>query len=675
MVTTTATLQQLVAETGWLRRLALALVKDQATADDLVQDTYVIAATQAPSDGRAIRPWLARVLWNRVRMRSRTARRRHAREDKFGQLAVAPARPDEIVDHIKLQRLLAGFVLELAAQERDVLLLHYYEGLTSSQIGQRLGVSASTVRWRLKRAVDELRQRLDRDNPTRAWVPALAGFARGGAKTTTSMLVPALLLLGFIAIAIVAVVLHSQVGASSGPTYASSQIRAEVPPPAVPSDPEEARKLEAAHELPEMYGVEHRRVAGRVVDVSDRGVEGAEVRVSCGFDDALAAPVQTTDASGAFAFDIDPLCRYEIQASKGALRGESGWFLHQTKIRVRQLPRVAIRVIDAEGAPVEGAVVTASWGVIIRSSSTTGADGIARVDADLPAYLAVEAPHYVHARRKVEDPAPHREASAPPPDVQIEVALDRGIVVAGTAVDPEGHPVGDAGVTLARGFTTVYVRSDAAGRFEARVPANGRYALSASTESLTSASPEPIDVPLDGKTDVVAHLQRHGQLTGTVVDLSNRPVAGAKVTLHDGGGPVATTDAHGQFMLKNVDGRQDVIARKGAFASAYQHVETALGEHAEVTLQVGPTGISGTTVDRAGQPVAGAYVWLNFCCDNSPGLVSGTGVVSDASGKFELETPRGDFRLSVKRDEDDDYLEEDDLQVPGGSHDVRVVVP
>src|SRR5262245_49193209 len=93
MMNASASLEQLVAESGWLRRLAVALVKDEAAADDLVQDTYSIAATQAPTDGRPLRPWLARVLWNRVRMASRSARRRRAREEAFGELATAPARP------------------------------------------------------------------------------------------------------------------------------------------------------------------------------------------------------------------------------------------------------------------------------------------------------------------------------------------------------------------------------------------------------------------------------------------------------------------------------------------------------------------------------------------------------------------------------------------------------
>ena len=110
MVNTSATLEQLVADSAWLRRLAVALVKDQATAEDVVQDTYAIAATQAPIDGRPLRPWLFRVLSNRARTAQRSERRRREREQAFGEVAASPPRPDELVERIEVQRTLAGFV-------------------------------------------------------------------------------------------------------------------------------------------------------------------------------------------------------------------------------------------------------------------------------------------------------------------------------------------------------------------------------------------------------------------------------------------------------------------------------------------------------------------------------------------------------------------------------------
>ncbi|MBC7974226.1 MAG: hypothetical protein H7138_04520, partial [Myxococcales bacterium] len=69
MPSVSTTLDQLAAESGWLRRLARSLVNDPASADDLVQDAYVLAAEHPPGDDRPLRPWLVRVLRNLTRTR------------------------------------------------------------------------------------------------------------------------------------------------------------------------------------------------------------------------------------------------------------------------------------------------------------------------------------------------------------------------------------------------------------------------------------------------------------------------------------------------------------------------------------------------------------------------------------------------------------------------------
>ena len=52
----------LVQQQAFLRRLALRLVADEATADDLVQDAYVLALTRPPERREALRAWLATVV-------------------------------------------------------------------------------------------------------------------------------------------------------------------------------------------------------------------------------------------------------------------------------------------------------------------------------------------------------------------------------------------------------------------------------------------------------------------------------------------------------------------------------------------------------------------------------------------------------------------------------------
>ncbi|HEX4418587.1 MAG TPA: carboxypeptidase-like regulatory domain-containing protein [Kofleriaceae bacterium] len=98
------------------------------------------------------------------------------------------------------------------------------------------------------------------------------------------------------------------------------------------------------------------------------------------------------------------------------------------------------------------------------------------------------------------------------------------------------------------------------------------------------------------------------------------------------------------------------------------------GAQARVTLQLGPSGVSGVVVDGDGTPVPGADVWLNACCDHHH-RIGGSHVIADALGRFAFDVPGGSFVLSVRRTADDDYLDEDDKLVRGGERNVRLVLP
>jgi RNA polymerase sigma factor (sigma-70 family) len=728
-VNASATLEQLVADSSWLRRLALALVKEEATADDVVQDTYTIAATQAPTDGRPLRPWLFRVLTNRARTASRSARRRRGREQAFGELAAAPARPDEIVDRIELQRRLAGFVLGLAAPQRDVVLLHYFEGLTSKEIGERLGIAPGTVRWRLKQAIDELRARLEERSPNRGWVPALAAFTRT-APSPRAALLPKLLFGAFVLLTIFGFVLRSQLGTS---VQSGTKTRAARHAPAGSSKVPTIRKSSASATRVSglVFAAEHRRLEGRVIDGQGHGVVGADVELECGYAGEVKQK-QVSGDGGAFSFETDPHCNYLITATKGDSAGQQSWLgpstmgarggvrlegvdrerdeivahirdfdseWFRTVVQLHRVPQSVIRVVDADtGAPVANAKISTGWIYDDSVSAVTGADGIARVTVPLPAGVTVNADPYATAREVLENPTrPGCEGrlndrsavtlGVPskcdgPSTVTLDVRLHRGIAVSGTVIGRDGKPVADASVVISGPTSAapakvidVKATTDASGRFETKVTVAGRYLLTAERRDLTGGGPVGVDVPAQGRTDLIAHVVPRSTIRGTVVDLGSKPVAGARVSLADGSIPPVVADANGRFTIENVAGAVDIIANHGSDASAFQRLQLEPGQSVDVVLQVGPSGISGVAIDHDGSPVEGAEVWLNLCCDWNPILVAGKRITTDATGRFSFDTPRGDFVLSVKRGEDDDYVDDDDVKVTGGSHDVRLPVP
>jgi hypothetical protein len=375
---------------------------------------------------------------------------------------------------------------------------------------------------------------------------------------------------------------------------------------------------------------------------------------------------------------------------------DAEWF--RTIVQLRRVSETVIRVVDAEtGAPIDNAKISVAWlyydaGLAI----TTGADGIARMKVQLPVIVTVSADQYASAREVVDNApvpgCPERATedtavtlSLPPKcdvpaPVTLDVRLARGTVVSGTVLGPDGNTVADARVVISgpsgvppHKVVDTRATTDASGRFEARVPTPGRYVMMAERRDLANDGPNAIDIPAQGRSDLIAHVAPRAAIRGTVVDLSGKAVASARVSLADGTIAPVVSDANGRFAIENVAGPVDLIANHGSDASTFHRVKP--GEHADVVLQVGASGISGVAVERDGTPVEGAEVWLNTCCEWNPQLVEGKRITTDATGRFEFDTPRGEFRLSVKRNQDDDYEDEDDLKVTGGAHDVRLVVP
>ena len=154
--------EALLAELGWIRRLARSLVRDASTAEDLVQETYLHALEQPPGSAQGRdgwRGWLARVLRTRARTRWRSEERRRRRE----ALVARPERDDaDLVADVELRRTVVSAVLALDEPHRTTLLRHAFEGRTVAEMAALAGVSPEAIRQRLTRARRALRSELER---------------------------------------------------------------------------------------------------------------------------------------------------------------------------------------------------------------------------------------------------------------------------------------------------------------------------------------------------------------------------------------------------------------------------------------------------------------------------------------------------------------------------------
>jgi RNA polymerase sigma-70 factor (ECF subfamily) len=220
---TDVTVEALLREARWAQRLATALVGAEH-GPDLAQDGFIAALRSRPDTERPLRPWLARVVRNLARNRKRDDQRREARHAAAAaDTAARPATPEDLLERMELQRTLAAMVAGLPEPYRQTILLHYYEDLSSDEIGSRLGVPAGTVRWRLKVAVDRLRQQLDETfGDRRRWrllmAPLVPEIASSAGRGVVAVWLTAVGLL-----AVMAVVVSTQRGAGGRAVVGSSQ--------------------------------------------------------------------------------------------------------------------------------------------------------------------------------------------------------------------------------------------------------------------------------------------------------------------------------------------------------------------------------------------------------------------------------------------------------------------
>lgn len=161
----------LLEQVQWVRALARSLVRDANDADDLSQEA-LLAAVDSPPQGN-VRAWFSRVLRNKRATEARSSSRRARREQASATAESLPS-TGEVLERAELLRKLVETAFQLREPFRTTLLLRYFEGLDPDQIARQQGIAAATVRSRLKRGLDDLRERLDHDFGNRAaWCLAL----------------------------------------------------------------------------------------------------------------------------------------------------------------------------------------------------------------------------------------------------------------------------------------------------------------------------------------------------------------------------------------------------------------------------------------------------------------------------------------------------------------------
>jgi RNA polymerase sigma-70 factor (ECF subfamily) len=156
-------------------RTALAIVRDQAVAEDILQDCFlkVYAHAERIDTSRPLTPWLYRVTVNLSYTWISRGKNRRTPLDNVMDRLVSPMKqaPDQVTEQTELRQNVRKAIGDLSIDQRVVVVLYYLNGLSLQDIAEILDLPVGTVKSRLYYARENLRGKL---GPHLAWLPEVA---------------------------------------------------------------------------------------------------------------------------------------------------------------------------------------------------------------------------------------------------------------------------------------------------------------------------------------------------------------------------------------------------------------------------------------------------------------------------------------------------------------------
>lgn len=141
------------------------LTGDASASEDLVQDSFyrVLKYRRSYKPGTSFRTWMYQIARN---VRNDRFRRRRDEVD-LEEAPVATVLPVDTVDGQQQVSRLRAALMQLPEEKRELLLLSRFQGLKYDEIARLLQVEVGTVKVRVHRALQELKERFHRRDERR----------------------------------------------------------------------------------------------------------------------------------------------------------------------------------------------------------------------------------------------------------------------------------------------------------------------------------------------------------------------------------------------------------------------------------------------------------------------------------------------------------------------------
>lgn len=147
---------------GSMLRTAYRIVGDRDIAEDLVQSALIQAWQHLPGlrETGVLRSWMMRIVVNLcISYKRRSARSTLFLSHSFSEhvTSLASQLADEAKGSMESRWDLAQAVEQLPAKQQQIIILHYYQGMTLPAIAHRSQTSENTLKKRLQAALGNLR--------------------------------------------------------------------------------------------------------------------------------------------------------------------------------------------------------------------------------------------------------------------------------------------------------------------------------------------------------------------------------------------------------------------------------------------------------------------------------------------------------------------------------------
>ncbi|HEV8150809.1 MAG TPA: sigma-70 family RNA polymerase sigma factor [Gemmatimonadales bacterium] len=153
-----------------LYALAYRIAGERSDAEEIVLDSFTQAwrdATRFRSERGSVAAWLTMICRSRALdlVRARARRARVASSAAAAEPGAPPAMGSAVggerdIERLERRKVVAEALRGLSPPQRQAIELAYYDGLSHSEIAERLGEPLGTVKTRVRLAMEKLREML-----------------------------------------------------------------------------------------------------------------------------------------------------------------------------------------------------------------------------------------------------------------------------------------------------------------------------------------------------------------------------------------------------------------------------------------------------------------------------------------------------------------------------------